>query len=292
MSSRGKNPAPPEEHRTSLGDMLCQLTEGSEGAAHRDLSEGLDECSFVKPAHGPSKAPSYPTSPKRGTHWQSHHILSLICIANRRGVTEDDSIYLEKCLWITNWNVNEEPNMIGLPQNAWFRVSYGATVPLYKPANIPSHNTGHHAYLRDVEKWLYDFVWKNYNAKNAEGHDEGVTELRQALVDASNNWRGKLKAYGARNGGTIASWKNRHAGRPANLADRMAMFAFWQASTTATAPTWADKDASEVAGSVYAGGAKPELWYMPFSMAAVPKPRSPGRSADDLRGLFSSDHWK
>lgn len=274
--------------------MACQLTEGSEGAAHRDLSENLDECRFVKPKRGPTQLPLNPTSPQRGSHWQSHHILSLICIANRNNALADgDASYLEKCLWITEWNVNKEPNMIGLPQNAWFRIAYGASPPNYKPVNIPSHNTGHHAYLRDVEAWLQAYVWNNYNKTEAKGHDAPVVNLKEALDSASENWRAKLKAYGLRNGGTVWSWENRHAGRPTNMEDRMARFSFWKDSMAHTKPTWSSENATAVENSPYANKSNAgEFWYLPFSMAAVPKPRSPGLPDGSLTHIFSSKHWQ
>ncbi|MGC4085932.1 MAG: AHH domain-containing protein [Vicinamibacterales bacterium] len=194
-----------------------------------------------------------------GVHWQSHHI---VCISSVGGRTAKDAATkdkLEKSLYITDWNINKAPNMIGLPQRCWYRESYGdaekaarkatsaaaaaAAWAAATPVNLTSHNNDHNTtggYTDEVTKHLNDNIWNKFDANKGD-HNADATWLKDQLEGASKHFDGVLKSRGSREPGTIDGWKERF-----NRDD----------------------------------------WQDPFSMAARPTERSPGRSITDLTEIF------
>jgi hypothetical protein len=141
---------------------------------------------------------------------QIHHILSLTCIASRKeGYPDDMEEYLEACLWSTPWDVNAEPNLIGLPLNKQYRRSDGKT-----PNKLPSHqvdHTGRQGYTKEVAGYLKENVWNSLTAKK-KVHDVDIKTLTGALKDGSDEFRERLvDIYGIRHGGTRVCWENRFA---------------------------------------------------------------------------------
>src|SRR5438105_2710684 len=186
--ARGSDNQP--EHEDSLGECKCVLWEQDN---HRKVSKA-NKKGFVGGDPGP--------------HWQSHHLVCIMALAERETENQAHADYLELRLWMTDWNINEEPNMIGLPTRAWYRREYDAG-NFKSKNNIPSHNNDHGAYLNEVKDYLTSAVWANLDPSEKD-HAKGAKELRQALRDASDFFQEQLlDVRGIRNGGTVSSWKTR-----------------------------------------------------------------------------------
>jgi hypothetical protein len=240
MSERGRDAEP--EHTTNLGERQSVLVERS---VHRDNSR--------------SKAPGTGFARPAGEDgWESHHIVCLSAMGKRKPASGQEN-YMEACLWMTKWNINDPPNMIGLPTRRWYMSEYHAG--RFEPKNLPSHKNDHDLYLEEVTTWLQNNVWSRLNPKE-KNHRIGGEPLQRELETASRLHERLLLIRGKRNGGTEKSWLSRMD----NNKDKAARHA--------------------------AGGAN-NLWYQPFSMARVPRPRSPGISLRRLgEFMFKRAFWK
>jgi hypothetical protein len=179
---------------------------------------------------------------------QIHHVVCVSCIADRKGAYPDDmEDYLEACLWITKWDLNDGHNLVGLPLNKQYRRSDGKT-PVDQPSHQVDHNT-RDGYTSEVFKYLKENVWNSLTAKK-KVHDVDAGKLRTQLRNASDVFRGRLEKRGKRGdlgsnpGGTGTCWKNRFE------------------------------------------RAYKDLWYHPFSMGKNPSRRSPGVSLKRLTRIF------
>ena len=179
---------------------------------------------------------------------QIHHVVCVSCIAGRKdGYPDDMDDYLEACLWITKWDLNDAHNLVGLPLNKQYRRSDGKD-----PVNQPSHQVDHNTrdgYTQEVFDYLKENVWNSLTAKK-KVHEVDAATLRTQLRNASDKLRERLEKRGKRGelgkktGGTKICWENRF----------------------------------EVAYK--------DVWYQPFSMAKNPSRRSPGISFKRLTNIF------
>lgn len=182
-----------------------------------------------------------------GVHWQSHHILCVSSFGSRKA---KNKMKLEKSLYITDWNINESPNMIGLPQRCQYHLSYGAAEAgtlswrSVTPKNKPSHNNDHNTtngYTEEVSDYLQDEIWDKFDASKGD-HKADAVWLKGQLEDASKHFEDLLIERGKRDPGTVKAWRERF--------DRQ--------------PGWED----------------------PFSMAKKPELRGPGEKIGDLTNIF------
>lgn len=190
-----------------------------------------------------------------GTHWQSHHIVCVSSLGSRTAKDDPTKLKLEQSLYITDWNINKAPNMIGLPQRCQFRQSYGAAEVLpaaaqaaawaaVTPKNLPAHNNDHNTkggYTDEVTSHLQTNIWDKFDANKGD-HNADATWLQGQLEDASKHFEGVLIARGNRAPKTVDAWKQRFTLNPG--------------------------------------------WEDPFSMADVPTERNPGRAVGDLTNIF------
>jgi hypothetical protein len=195
-----------------------------------------------------------------GVHWQSHHIVCISSMASRVAKDAATKLKLEQSLYITDWNINKKPNMIGLPQRCQFRQSYGgaeaaaltnaaAGATAWKaatPINKPSHNNDHNTtggYTEEVSTYLQTNIWDKFDASKGD-HNADAKWLKDQLEAASSHFQDILLARGARSPGTVKAWQQRFT----------------------LTPGWED----------------------PFSMADVPTERSGGRAIGDLTNIFKA----
>ncbi len=181
--------------------------------------------------------------------WQAHHILCYKSVNDRN--IEDNKEYVEDCLWITDWDLNDAHNMIGLPLNSQYRATDGKV-----PVNLPSHQVDHNTndgYRDEVTQWLEDNVWNALNDKK-KAHEINAKDIADQLKAGSDHFRTQLTTRGARKKGTIHCWGHRFPTPPAGVS---------------------------------ATGYKQEKkWYYPFSMAKEPNERSPGIDYSRLVNIF------
>lgn len=176
---------------------------------------------------------------------QVHHILCDHAVSARMESYDDKTQeyidYLEDCLWVMPWSVNNIDNLIGLPLNEQYRDSNGLL-----PVNLPSHQVDHNTadgYTREVRDWLAANVWDTLTVKK-EPHDVDITKLQKLLEKGVENFAGKLTTRGSRKGGKLN-------GRP----------------IVGTQGCWEHRH-------------ELVKWYMPFSMGSDPSPRFPGVKSD------------
>ena len=165
-----------------------------------------------------------------GRTWQSHHILCITSMGNRQGKTPKATQELNDSLYITDWNINDDPNMIGMPQKANYQAAYGkiektrpvsAQAALWVPAtnsqgtlpaNIPAHNVDHNTtggYTKEVIGYLKSNVWNKFNSQGAD-HKKDAAWLANELNEAAKeHQRLLLQVRGIRKGGTVPAWQNR-----------------------------------------------------------------------------------
>jgi hypothetical protein len=181
-------------------------------------------------------------------------------MASRVAKDAATKLKLEQSLYITDWNINKKPNMIGLPQRCQFRQSYGgaeaaaltnaaAGATAWKaatPINKPSHNNDHNTtggYTEEVSTYLQTNIWDKFDASKGD-HNADAKWLKDQLEAASSHFQDILLARGARSPGTVKAWQQRFT----------------------LTPGWED----------------------PFSMADVPTERSGGRAIGDLTNIFKA----
>ena len=162
----------------------------------------------------------------------------------------------------TDWNINEELNMIGLPQKKKYREAYikiekmkanlqaaewakTGTDQKAVPADLPAHNIDHNLYTDEAVTYLQDNVWSKFK-KGGKTHETRAKWLKTELEKASGEFQKRLLNRGARRkGGTVAAWQKRFNTKP-----------------------------------------KDEFWANPFSMAAAPTKRYEGRGIGAMEEIF------
>ena len=194
-----------------------------------------------------------------GVHWQSHHIVCISSLGSRAAKDAATTVKMEKSLYITEWNINQAPNMIGLPQRCQYRQSYGgaetaamasaaagtAAWAAVSPKDLPSHNNDHNTtdgYTDEVTTYLTDNIWNKFDASKGD-HKADAAWLKDQLEAASRHFEKELAKRGSRKPGTVDAWKQRFTLKG---------------------------------------------WYKPFSMAKVPVERSAGLSIGNLTNIFKS----
>lgn len=158
------------------------------------------------------KSPEYVDNCKKGyryrygslSFWQAHHILPVSALKSKR-INDTDDEYIEKCLCMTDWNINGSHNMMGL-DTKWPYYLY-PTLPL--PSNLPSHLVGHDDYLKETYAYMDRNVWKKLKKKRKQ-HKLSPKSIIRELNSAIDYFHGELILRGKRNGGTIKCWKKRH----------------------------------------------------------------------------------
>ena len=136
---------------------------------------------------------------------QVHHILCVSCFADGN-IDVSDLNYIHSCMGVTEWNVNEPPNLIGLPTKSAYvdpqaPGDWGG-YPCHQVEHNPSHTDG-------VKKWLNDNIWSPLEQDPPDCTVVGKT-LAQMLARGSTHWRRWLLKRGKEEGGTKTCWKQRN----------------------------------------------------------------------------------
>jgi hypothetical protein len=176
--------------------------------SHRDVSKGNGRGFFAGAI---------------GEYWQSHHILCISAMGCRQASTPDATQKMEKALYITKWNINEAPNMLGMPMKLQYIEAYGDVEQLpakaqnaawgaVQPKDIPAHNVDHNTkggYTSEVKDHLQANVWNKFKPQGGD-HATDAKWLANELTEASKEFeRILLDERGIRKAGTVAAWKDR-----------------------------------------------------------------------------------
>jgi len=198
----------------------------------------------------PKAPPSFTIPGKK--YGQVHHLVCQKSITDRRSdypTDPDTSKYVEACLQLSGWNINDPVNLLGMPTNLQHSVKAGTD-----PADLPSHQVDHNNIdgyrLTDVKEYLKSQVWNQLAAKKGKPHDVDVENIKKFLEDCSKAMQDRLVQRGKRGDpakkyvGTAANWEHR-----------------------------LEPDCSPT-------------WFKPFSMAKNPVPRKPPASKVPLANIF------
>lgn len=144
----------------------------------------------------------------RGWRWgikEIHHVVPCNAVAMRHyDYLAAKKKYIENCLWVANWDINNNGNLYGLPLKEQYR-STGAD----RPSNLPCHNVDHPKFSTEVRDWLKINVWDALNS-NQKIHKIDVQNIVSTLKRGSKVHLAFLRGYGKRSGGTRYSWSMRN----------------------------------------------------------------------------------
>ena len=148
---------------------------------------------------------------------QIHHI---VCISSMSNATIKDLIsdkgqmeFIRECLKLTNWDINDEPNTVGLPLKRAFVKK--------EPAGWngwPCHQVDHNPYYTDgVSVRLKKKVWLKVLKKRKQCTtcntkcNINAASVEKQLNAESKHWRTFLTRRGRSKLGTAYCWKKRHS---------------------------------------------------------------------------------
>lgn len=142
---------------------------------------------------------------RTGVNSQIHHVVPCNTVAMRHyDYPPGKTGYIEDCLWVAPWDINDGANLYGLPLKGQYRHSGGKA-----PSNLPCHNVDHPKYSGEVRDWLRDNVWNALNYKK-KIHKVDVEKIVDTLKRGSKVHLRFLREYGRRSRGTRHSWAKRH----------------------------------------------------------------------------------
>ncbi|MEW5801040.1 MAG: AHH domain-containing protein [bacterium] len=137
--------------------------------------------------------------------WEAHHITCSHAVEGRK-IEKEKKKYVEDCLWITKWDLNDSSNLIGLPKNRQYRTTDGK-----KPLNMCSHQVDHNTsdgYTSECKKWLKENVWNTLCDKRKK-HEVTAKAIKKQLEKCTSVFKKKLETRGMRKGGTLVCWQKR-----------------------------------------------------------------------------------
>lgn len=141
-----------------------------------------------------------------------HHILcehAILDITPDGDPNGEKLAYIQECLCIAEWDINNQKNLIGLPLWQAYNASDGQN-----PVDTVCHNVGHNTadgYTQEVKDWLHNNVW-NVLIDVKKEHKAGAEEIVKALDLCSDIFEDRLLERGSRGvapGGTKISWEKR-----------------------------------------------------------------------------------
>jgi hypothetical protein len=178
-----------------------------------------------------------------GGLWQAHHVLPGVALQKatieNQVKNAEKAAYIENCKWITDWNLNENYNMMGLP-TIWdyiiaekIKQAAGSTAEKIRlsdyrsnlikalvnalganfigPKNLPAHNPvswGHVDFNGEVTDFLKTEIWDHLN-ENKEEHKINPESIKGQLDDAAEHFMSELNERGQRGEGTEKEWPRR-----------------------------------------------------------------------------------
>ena len=162
----------------------------------------IENCKAGYPTGYPA-GPPYGKSPR----WMEvHHILCVKACSDSSfpgDATSDNVVFFKLCMAITKWDINAEPNTIGLPTKVAYVEDKTYTWDL-----VPCHQVDHDLYLDKVEDYVRTKIWKELKNSQDEEDCEEITgkNIVQLFNDAITIWKDFLTGRGVVNGGARAAF--------------------------------------------------------------------------------------
>lgn len=149
----------------------------------------------------------------KGSKWQGHHVIP--------GTSMEQSLeaflkgkhegYGKALANFTNWNLNQDYNMLGLPTETTYRRAYRKQRPIKLDVKMPTelsdpmpmttmpflpiHNPvswGHTDFNKNVKLKL-DSIWVNLNAEFRKHEPIKAADMKDDIQGISDHFRGKLQ---------------------------------------------------------------------------------------------------
>ena len=135
-----------------------------------------------------------------------HHVLCVHACSDDThpsDLSEDELTFIHKSLAITDWNINEGHNNIGLPRKWAYVLDTGNATGW---DGLPCHQVDHDIYLDTVKQWVTEEIWNKIKANKTEGNCENMegSAVAQLFKDGSVHWKSFLEERGKMHGGTKA----------------------------------------------------------------------------------------
>ncbi|MCC6418738.1 MAG: hypothetical protein IT429_10925 [Gemmataceae bacterium] len=137
---------------------------------------------------------------------QIHHVVCVTCMQDGtigKNVPTDQMEFIRKCLAMTEWDINAEPNDLGLPLKPAYYLR-----PNDGWDGLPCHQVDHPQYTEDVSKYLNDNIWQPLIEARDWCSFDAATVIDE-LNGASDHYRAFLNERGQQRNGTRACWRNR-----------------------------------------------------------------------------------
>lgn len=180
--------------------------------SHSDKGE---KCKSKITASNYRKNCSNPMAMPNGmTPWpnQIHHILCEHAVLDIQPSNDADGkklAYINECLCIADWNINDSTNLIGLPLKPAYIKSRGTD-----PQNLPCHEVDHNTsngYTFECKQWLHNNVW-NTLIDRRKAHETSAEDIIAALKKCTSLYKSIITKRGNRGPGrcgTEICWKKR-----------------------------------------------------------------------------------
>lgn len=124
---------------------------------------------------------------------QIHHLLCVHACSNVN-MPADKEEYIRACLAVTDWNINESHNTIGLPtKNAYTERTTDTGWD-----GLPCHQCDHRKYLKAIEVWVTDNIWNKLEAAKKKKACDKVKgkSVANLFKKGSKEWRSFLTKRG------------------------------------------------------------------------------------------------
>lgn len=144
--------------------------------------------------------------------WEAHHILCFESVNAYGGQPQFQAVLseIDDCYKLTDWCLNQAPNMIALPLKQAYRA-----VAACRGLNLPAHDVDHNCkggYREEVTKAFITDIWEPIKdaVDNAAANNTHFTpaDVLAEIQSLENDFRTKLLSRGTRSGGTQNAWNN------------------------------------------------------------------------------------
>ena len=165
-----------------------------------------------------------------------HHILPIHTLGSDHLVPDDKIDFFHNCMAMTEWDINDGHNLIGLPTRDVYREydqgkkdrlgvgpsgqgattnlsvlrSFAARLGMFGVIpDLPCHQNHHSEYNKGVIDYLQQQIWRPLAREQEKCSLSGVT-LRSQLRGASKHWRDFLESRGRECQGASHCWVHRN----------------------------------------------------------------------------------
>ena len=171
----------------------------------RDGDKHITACASGYPKAAMGKTPRW---------LEVHHILCVHACSDATfpgAATPDDVKFFKSCMAITPWDINAEPNTIGLPTKQAYVSDVSAAWNL-----LPCHQVDHDLYLTKVEEYVENKIWKSMMKTEEQKACEEVTpeNIEAKFIQGSKVWKAFLTIRGKLYGGAKACLEYCASGQP------------------------------------------------------------------------------